>query len=405
MALDTTSFASGLKQIYVNNAEVMKNLVYADHPFLGMVAKMEKFYGLNLPLPLVYGNPQGRSASISTAITNKTDAKVTAFTLTRAKDYAVASIDNETLEASENDAGAFMEAATVQIDGAFQSASRSLAGALFRDGSGAIGRINATVAGTTLTLATTVDIVNFEVGMKIQFSSAATSATLRDSGKTLTISTINRDAGSMVVSANLNTISGLTSQDYINVQGDIESKVKGLEAWLPASVSATSFFGVDRTTDSYRLGGVKYDGSSQPIEEALIDGASRAAREGGKIDTMFLNYANFANLEKALGSKVQYVDVPAGGNLGFGYRGILVNGPRGPIKVVPDQDCPALVAYGLQMNTWKLYSLKTAPRLLEQDGLKMLRESTADSVEVRVGYYAQLGCVAPGWNVRITLAS
>ena len=58
----------------------------------------------------------------------------------------------------------------------------------------------------------------------------------------------------------------------------------------------------------------------------------------------------------------------------------------------------------LQMDVWKLYSLGKAPKILDSDGLKFLRDSTADSVEVRVGYYAQLGCRGPGYNVRVALA-
>jgi hypothetical protein len=56
------------------------------------------------------------------------------------------------------------------------------------------------------------------------------------------------------------------------------------------------------------------------------------------------------------------------------------------------------------MDVWKLYSLGKAPKILDSDGLKFLRDSSADSVEVRVGYYAQLGCRGPGYNVRIALA-
>lgn len=88
----------------------------------------------------------------------------------------------------------------------------------------------------------------------------------------------------------------------------------------------------------------------------------------------------------------------------IGFRGILINGPRGPIRVVPDQNCPSDRAFMLQMDRWKLYSLGKAPKLLESDGMKMLRESNADAVEVRVGYYAQLGCDAPGFNVNIQLS-
>ena len=58
----------------------------------------------------------------------------------------------------------------------------------------------------------------------------------------------------------------------------------------------------------------------------------------------------------------------------------------------------------LTKDTWKLYSLGAAPKILDSDGLKMLREASADSVEVRVGYYAQLGSNAPGFNGIVKLS-
>ena len=115
-----------------------------------------------------------------------------------------------------------------------------------------------------------------------------------------------------------------------------------------------------------------------------------------------MSYSKFAELEKALGSKVQYVDLKA--TVDIGFRGITINGPRGPISVIADQNCPTDVAYMLQLDCWKLYSLGKAPRILDMDGLKMLRESNADAVEIRIGYYAQMGCKAPGYNARIALS-
>ena len=185
--------------------------------------------------------------------------------------------------------------------------------------------------------------------------------------------------------------------------GDYDAKIKGLDAWLPSTAPAStdSFFSVDRSSDTTRLGGIRFDASSLPLEEGLIGAAARVAREGGKPDVCFVNYSNFADLEKALGSKVSYVEKNIKPEIGF--RGILIHGPRGPINVIPDQNCPNGVAYMLQMDVWKLYSLGKAPKILDSDGLKFLRESTADAVEARVGYYAQLGCRAPGFNVRVGL--
>ena len=393
-----TTFAAALKQHYTN--ERIENMVYKDNPFLAMVAKYEDFGGENLKLPIKYGIPQGRSATFSDAQANKTNTQLKAFLLTRQADYSLASIKNETIEASKGNANAFMEAATVEIDGAIESATRSLAIACFGDGSGAIGQVLATTSSVaTFTLKQIDDVTNFEVGMQLKLNATKTgsSGTLSTA---VTVDGINRDTGVITLSAS----ASLTADHFIYQEGDYDAKIKGLNAWVPSSApgSTDSFFGVNRSSDATRLGGIRFDGSSLPIEEALIGGASRVAREGGKPDVCFMNYSNFADLEKALGSKVSYVDVKASPELGF--RGILVHGPRGPIKVIPDQNCPKDVAFMLQMDVWKLYSLGKAPKILDSDGLKFLRDSSADSVEVRVGYYAQLGCRGPGYNVRIALA-
>ena len=393
-----TTFAAALKQHYTN--ERIENMVYKDNPFLAMVAKYEDFGGENLKLPIKYGIPQGRSATFADAQANKTNTQLKAFLLTRVSDYSLASIQNETIEASKGNANAFMEAATVEIDGAIESATRSLAIACFGDGSGAIGQVLATTSSVaTFTLKQIDDVTNFEVGMQLKLNATKTgsSGTLSTA---VTVDGINRDTGVITLSAS----ASLTADHFIYQEGDYDAKIKGLNAGVPSSApgSTDSFFGVNRSSDATRLGGIRFDGSSLPIEEALIGGASRVAREGGKPDVCFMNYSNFADLEKALGSKVSYVDVKASPEIGF--RGILVHGPRGPIKVIPDQNCPKDVAFMLQMDVWKLYSLGKAPKILDSDGLKFLRDSSADSVEVRVGYYAQLGCRGPGYNVRVALA-
>lgn len=401
MALDMTSFDAALKQHYT--ADRVENMVYKDNPLLAMMPKMTDFGGKNLPIPIIYGNPQGRSATFSTAQANKTNSQLKDFVLVRNHDYSLASIDNETLEASKGNANAFMEAATTEIDGAIQSATRSLAIAMYRSGSGSIGQVNANATGTALQLKNAEDVTNFEVSQELVFSTADGGGSVK-SGR-VSVTGIDRDTGLLTVQA-LTAIAagaGVAANDFIFIEGDYDGKIKGLRAWLPdVAPTSTPFFSVDRTSDVTRLAGIRFDGSALPIEEALISAASRVAREGGKPDYCFMSYTKFADLEKALGSKVQYVNNPVTAEIAF--RGILINGPRGPIKVVPDQNCPSDRAFMLQMDVWKLYSLGKAPKILDTDGLRMLRDAAADSVEVRVGYYAQVGCRAPGWNANIRLS-
>ena len=396
-----TNYAGALKQHYTN--ERIENMVYKDNPFLAMVSKYEQFGGQNLKLPIKWGNPQGRSAVFAMAQGNKYASSISAFLLTRQQDYSLASINNEVLEASKGNANAFMEAATTEIDGAIESASRSLAISLFGDGSGAIGQVTSTDAtAVSITLKQIDDVTNFEVGMTLYFNATKTgsSGTIVPAGGITgsVVSAVNRDTGVLTVGT-----TAVVADDYIYQIGDYDEKISGLEAWVPESAPTSAlFFSVDRSVDPTRLGGIRFDASSLPLEEGLIGAASRAAREGGKPDVCFVNYSNFSDLEKALGSKVSYVDEKVNPQIGF--RGILIHGPRGPIKVIPDQNCPKNVAFMLDMSMWKLYSLGKAPKILDSDGLRFLRESTADAVEVRIGYYAQLGCRGPGYNVRIKLS-
>lgn len=401
MSLDMTSFQPALKQLYPEKR--IENMVYKDHPFFALVKKNTEFYGELAKIPVKYGTPQGSGSTFATAQSNKTSSSLKAFLITRSKEYALASIDNETMLASRNNAGAFIEALSFEIDGAIETASRNIAIGLYGSGSGSRGQVLAGTTGTSITLKNIDDVVKFEHGMKLVFSTADGGGSVK--AGSIAITHVDRDSGVLTVDAASAIASGagVATNDYIFREGDYDAKVKGLSAWIPNSApSSAAFFTVDRSVDPTRLAGIRYDGSAMPIEEALISAASRVAREGGAPDHCFMNYSRFADLEKALGSKVTYIDLKANAEVGF--RGMVINGPRGLIKVIPDQDCPSDRAFMLSMDTWKLHSLKPAPHILDLDGLKALRENSADAVEIRVGAYLQLACVAPGFNANIKLA-
>lgn len=375
------------------------------NPLLALLPKMESFVGKNLPIALIYGNPQNRSATFSTAIAQDTSSRVEDFVLTRAKDHSIASIDNETLKASEGNAAAFASAFTTEMDGAINSIKRSLAVSLYGSGSGSIGQSLSSTTGTSIQLKQPEDVTNFELGMELTFSTADGGGSVKSGS--VTVVGVNRDTGVLTIDAAtaIDGGTGIAANDYIIQQGDYDSKIKGLAAWIPATVSATPFFSVVRTQDATRLGGIRYDGSAQPIEQAISGAINRVAREGGRPTHLFLNYNRWNELVDSLGSKVNYIDEAVKtGDAFVSFKGVMVHGPKGPVKVMPDQNCPNDVAYLLQLDTWKLYSLGAAPTVFDTDGTKLLRQSTADGVQIRIHYYAQLGCVAPGYNCRIALA-
>jgi len=406
-SFDLGAANAALKELY--DDQKIANLVYKNNPFLAMVPKMEEFGGKYMPIPLIVNTSQGRSGTFSNAQTNQTAATVESFALTRVANYSIAQIDNQTMLASKTDKMAFINGATVVIDGAIRALTNSLATQLFRDGSGALSTIG-NISGLTpgvVTLANASDVVNFEVNMTLR----AVSPAGVDRGASGWVIAVNRTTGVVTVSA---TTMGSTAGnpagwqigDSLVVQGDQGLALKGLAAWVPTTAPTTgdNFFGVDRSVDPTRLGGVRFNGTSQSIEEAVIDASLLVAREGGTPDVCIMNFASYAALEKSLGAKAQYISFDGPAKLY--YPGILINGAAGQIKVFPDRSCPAKTAFLLQMDTWKLYSLGPAPHIAKYaDGLEMLRVYNSDAAELRVVSYANLGCNAPGFNAVVQLGA
>jgi len=418
---------AALKELYTGD-DYMKDLVYKKNPLLALVHKDESpsgFAGKYIPVPLVYGTPQGRSAAFANAQSNQTAPALVSFFVYRVSNYQLVTITNELLEATKDNVGAFVDEAELNMDTGFRNISNDLAHDLFNDGSGTRGQYSAIAAGV-ITLSDPNQIVNFEVGMTlVSYSVAGTTATISTGGNLGYVIAVNRSAGTLTVSATAGGAAGTptnwsTSFPFLAVQGDINfaagglviasgsaQKVAGLAAWLPvtAPTAGDSFWGVDRSADVTRLAGVRYNGQSETIEEALIDAAALVAREGGQPDMCFMNFTSYAALEKALGAKVMYVDVKHE-EADIAFAGIRVHAPYGPITVIPDRSCPSQTAFLLSMENWKLRSLGRVPHILTYglEGLEGLRVGNADALEIRIGYYANLVCNAPGWNCVVQLS-
>lgn len=401
-ALDTSSASAILKQYY--SKQRVQDLTYKDAPLFAMLNKINDFYGANYPLPMRVTNPQGRSATFSNAQNQKKPSNYKTFTLSRSTDYSLASISTEAILASEVNPGAFLKLATAEIDGALESLKRSISWSLYGSGDGALGTVASVSSANpeVITLQYVEDIVKFEVGQLIEARLGGTTRVFATATPTALISNVDRNLGTITLGAvdNSGNTDTIVAGDSLNVVGDYNVKLSGLRAWVPDSApSNTLFFGVDRTVDSVRLGGMRVSGTGFPIDEALVDSARRAGREGANPDQVFMDFALYAQLEKVLGAKVKYIDVEVAG---IAFRGIEISGPQGTIKVLPDRDCPTNHAYMLQMDTWAMYSLKDPVMIVDLDGNKILRESSSDAFEVRCATYSQLGCDAPGKNLVLT---
>lgn len=400
--LDLSAANPALKEYY--DAQKVQLLSYANNPWMAMVPKDEETGGKYYPQPVIFGVSQGRSSTFANAQGNQTAAALAEFAVNWKKDYSIATIDNQTLETSQNDKQSFLRMATLLIDAAMRSCAISVASSLFRSGTGTIATVS-TIATGVITLVNPADVVQFEVGQTLQANQTDGGTPRAALGYVINRSIRN---GTITVSATAlggpaGSPASWAASDSLLVQGDNNSKPSGLIAWLPLTdpTSTDNFYQVNRSFD-YRLFGVQYDGSGQTIEEALIDHSLLLAREGAVPETYVTNFGSYAALVKALGTRRQYVDIDGPADIGF--RGINVDGATGPIKCFGDRSCPPLKGFLLQMDTWKMISLGAMPKILRyEDRLEMLRVGNSDAAETRIGGYYNLVTNAPGWNGQTNL--
>lgn len=422
-----------LKELYNDDSWVMKDLVYAGNPALALIPKDESADGMagkSFPVPLIYGDGQGRSATFATAQSNQTAMNLGEFFVTTISNYQIVTIDNRFLEATRSNVGAFMDGATMNVNGGISNITNDLAHDLFNDGSGQRGSYglgNGSITSGVIVLDSSASVVQFEVGMSlVSYSVSGTSATQSTSAAVGYVIAVDSSAGTITVAAAQGGSAATptnwsTSFPYLAVQGDINFasgglgsslmlKLAGFGAWIPATAPASndSFFGQNRSVNPSRLAGIRFNGTQETIEEALIDSAAAVAMNrsmAGYPDYAFMNFTSYAALIKTLGSRVQYVDVKHD-EIDISFEGIQVITAYGKITVLPDRNCPAQTCFLIAMKTWKLKTLGRAPKILiygSYDSNQGLRVGTADAVEIRIGYYGNLCCNGPVANCQVQL--
>lgn len=413
------SLFSGLEaalKVFYSDQQV-RDQCYAEHPLLGLLSKKEDVRGMVYPLPVITSPETGASHTFSVAQAAAASFSPQSFMLQFPNDYAVATLSTKAMIASEGDAGAFLDLAKTKIDQAMAAASRRLSLGNFRSASGIVGQISSVSTGV-VTLADRGQVVAFEVGQRyvVTTSSAPTASTdLKGTTEGTDIGyviAVDRAAGTVTFAKTRGGSaatpgSGGTlwaAADYIIPAGDVGAGWHGLDDLIPSSTPG-ALWGVTRSTDRQRLAGTYLDRSTSTVQEGLIDLSNSIAEAGvGNPSHAFMNYATFGALLKEVGAKTSNIKESAKGGKGetlaISYEGLEVYTPAGRMVVVPDRDCLPKNVFALDMSKIALYSMGPAIRVISPDGLKWLRQASADGAEIRVGGFAQIASHSPGAHGR-----
>jgi len=378
-------------------------------------------------VPLEYGNPAGRSHTFANAQNQQTASSVVSYFVYAIQDYQLITITNLLMEQTKSNAGAFVDEASRTLDNGFRNLSNNMAFELFAGGTasrGVIGSGGVSVSGTTLsfTLANPQTVVQFEVGMTLQASSTDGGAALTGSGGTVLaaqIASVNRGTGAITAVVVQDTYSSTwVAGDFLQVYGDVGLAgastiagllgLSGMAAWVPSvdPGSTDNFWGVNRSADPTRLGGLRYNAAAQTISEGLTNALAFANREGAAIDLIVIDFVSYSTLINELGAKVQYVEL-SHDEVEVAFEAIHFHSAYGKIPVLADRSCQAQTAWCMTMDSWKLRTLGKAPHILTygMEGLEGLRVGTADALEIRLAYYGNVINSAPGYNMQVALSA
>jgi hypothetical protein len=426
-----------LKELYSDDAWVMKDLVFNRNPALALIDKDESEMGLGgkyFTIPVMSDTGAGRSAAFGTAQTYQSAPQTQEFEVTRVSNYSLATLTGDFLRASAQSIGAFMPGAELNVKAAFQSIGNDLAHDIFSDGSGqrgtygiGSGSINAGV----ITLDNVGQAMFFSVGMALTSYSVSGLTPTQSTGAALGyVTAVDTSVGTVTVSATQGGAAGTpsnwsTSFPYLSQAGDTNFianglasanmlKLAGMLAWLPltAPTGSDSFFNVNRSVAPTKLAGLRFNGANESIQDALIDSVNQLAANGneaGDPDFIFINPVSYQTLVKQLTSQGVYQMIKAKINeeVSISFKALVLPTANGEIAILQDRNVPAQTAFVVTLKTWKLRSLGKMPQFITWPGFYDqlgIPVPGSDAIQLQVGYYGNLTCNAPGSNAVVTLA-
>lgn len=400
---DLAVYSNILKTLYPQDS--VPEMMYSDSPLFGLLPKDESWSGEEYALSNRYAAVTGVAHDFEAAQDNKGAPAWARFRLTDTQDYGLFSVPGRVLRATKDDKGALVRAMKASGDATFYKLRRRISMELYGNGGAARGVIASGQGTANLQLETVEDVKNFEVGdVLVSSSTDGTSGSV--SVNTGTIGAINRNTGVLTVDTGV-WHADFGNGDFLFIEGDFGAGLAGLDGWFPMTdpTPGDDWFGFDRSVDPQRQAGLRYTASALTdgtIEKLLVNFGVALNRVGARPGHMFMNPTLWGRLVNELGAKAVYERQQAQGSKGaiatIGYDAIKLMLPVGSVSILSDIDCRAERVYALKMSTMILASRGTMPGWLDDDGMKVLRETNADAIEGRIGWYANLGCENPGQN-------
>jgi hypothetical protein len=373
--------------------------IYKKSIFLSDCKKDTEFGGEGAYVNITTSGTGGGSADFATALANQNPSTQKRFFVTHKTEYQVASVTGRAIATSLNDKMAILRVLKVEMDKANYKFGQALSARAHGNGGGSLGQISAAsnVATATITLATITDINRFEIGDWIQTSTdngtgtAPAGVASGANGNQAQILSLNRQTGTITLSANWNTY-GAAASNYIFRAGDYSVAMTGLGGWNPitAPTAGDSFFGMDRSVgDLTRQAGDRYTANAGgSYEDTVLNACTQVSILGSQLPRTYVHSIDFTNLVKEVGSKRVYEAKSRQGQIGF--KGVTVTTGMGDTEVVSDIFAPRGYGRSVDPDDITLATAGECPNPLNWGGAQSTQVlQNADAVQFRIGAYGE----------------
>lgn len=375
--------------------------------FLSEIKRTTTFVGADKKVTVKIAEGAGVSANHAKALAGRGPMLHRRFSVTRAKLYAIASIDGEAIAAArsaKDQRGAQIDMVKYSLKDCNERFMRRFSEQIWSVGGGAVTRF--TAAGTTVTNAyftcdPVSDAAKFQVGAKYCLSTdtgtGAAPAGLLDGGSTLEVSAVNLDTGVVTFTAAINTVAGASNTNYVFPEGDYGESMTGVRGWLPvtAPTSGDSFFGVDRSVHVTRLAGMRYSGGGGLKIDTIVRACGHASLQGANPSRCYVSPDDWSDISNEISAK-EWVELP-NADRKLGHKGLSIETQVGQVILVSEAYAPKGYFNLLNLDDWSFESAGDFPQVLDYDKLAQLhRDESSDSCTYRSGGYGNLICENPG---------
>lgn len=397
MANQFQGIQSGLAELKNLYEGPIVDLFNEELPVLRGADKVKKGWsGYQVVRPLRVRRNQGIGATSDGGVLPSIGRQTTVqATITSAFNYLRFGVTGPMIKASASDAGSFVRAASFELEMGYKDLKSDINRQLSWDGTGTLAQLNANVAGSTTIVIkgrTSVEAALKFVDVGLVFDIYTSAGALVQSGITvnsITTGTPESATATLVCSQAVTA----SADDVIVRSGSYGQEEDGLLTWLDGGT--TTINGVDRSLYlSYQGNVVDLAGASFNLD-AIQNATNRMMRRGGgKPSAYYMDFDTQRFYQKLLTADKRYVNTVQGDG-GFAKKGqsyLEFNG----IPMVPDKDCPRRL-FVLDQETWKNYVLCEL-EFADETGSMYIAQTSADTFETRIRYFANLFCEAPASN-------